>query len=113
WRAADPSPRGRLLRRLRAAQGRPGGRLLARGEEKGMQQTPMHDLPNLALLGLVPAGVERVVEAGCSSGAFGQAYLAQHPDVEYIGIEMAPEYAEVARTRLSEVVVANVEQLED
>jgi trans-aconitate methyltransferase len=78
-----------------------------------MQQTPMHDLPNLALLGLVPAGVERVVEAGCSSGAFGQAYLAQHPDVEYIGIEMAPEYAEVARTRLSEVVVANVEQLED
>ena len=78
-----------------------------------MQQTPMHDLPNLDLLELVPAGVERVVEAGCSSGALGQAFLARHPGVEYIGIEMVPEYAEVARMRLSEVVVANVEQMDD
>lgn len=78
-----------------------------------MQQTPMHDLPNLDLLGLVPAGAERIVEAGCSSGALGHAWLAQHPDGEYIGIEMVPEYAEVARTRLTEVVVANVEQMED
>ena len=78
-----------------------------------MQQTPMHDLPNLDLLELVPAGVERVVEAGCSSGALGQAFLARHPGVEYIGIEMVPAYAEVARMRLSEVVVANVEQMDD
>ncbi|HZZ91676.1 MAG TPA: methyltransferase domain-containing protein [Usitatibacter sp.] len=78
-----------------------------------MQQTPMHDLPNLDLLALVPQGVERVVEAGCSSGALGQAFLAQRPEVEYIGIEMVREYAEVARGRLSEVVVANVEEMED
>lgn len=78
-----------------------------------MEQTPMHDLPNLDLLELVPAGVERVVEAGCSSGALGQAFLSRHPEVEYIGIEMVPEYAEVARNRLSEVVIANVEQMED
>jgi trans-aconitate methyltransferase len=78
-----------------------------------MQQTPMHDLPNLDLLGLVPAGVERVVEAGCSSGALGQAWLAQHPDGEYIGIEMVAEYADLARTRLTEVVVANVEKMEE
>jgi trans-aconitate methyltransferase len=78
-----------------------------------MQQTPMHDRPNLDLLTLLPQGVGRVVEAGCSSGALGQAFLADHPDAEYIGIEMVEEFAAVARTRLTEVVVANVEQLED
>ena len=78
-----------------------------------MRQTPMHDQPNVDLLELVPAGVERVVEAGCSSGALGQAFLSRNPDVEYICIELVPEYAEVARTRLSEVVVANVEHMED
>jgi SAM-dependent methyltransferase len=78
-----------------------------------MQQTPMNDLLNLELLALVPAGVERVVEPGCGSGALGATFLAQRPEVEYIGIELVPEYADVARTRLSEVVVADVEQMED
>ena len=78
-----------------------------------MEQTPIHDRPNLDLLRFLPPGVKRVVEAGCSSGALGAAFLAEHPDVEYIGIEMVPEYAKVADQRLSEVVVANVEDLED
>jgi trans-aconitate methyltransferase len=78
-----------------------------------VEQTPMHDRPNLDLLTLVPPGVERVVEAGCSSGALGQAFLEKNPEAEYIGIEMVAEYADVARTRLTEVMVANVEQLED
>lgn len=78
-----------------------------------MQNTPMHDNVNHDLLGLVPEGVERVVEVGCSSGAMGAAFLSANPDCEYIGIEMVPEYAEVARERCSEVVVANIEQMED
>jgi SAM-dependent methyltransferase len=78
-----------------------------------MQNTPMHDGVNHDLLGLVPNGVERVVEVGCSSGAMGAAFLRTRPECEYIGIEMVPEYAEVARERCSEVVVANIEQMED
>jgi trans-aconitate methyltransferase len=78
-----------------------------------MQNTPMHDGVNHDLLGLVPSGVERVVEVGCSSGAMGEAFLRTHPDCEYIGIEIVPEFAEVARERCSEVVVANIEQMED
>jgi SAM-dependent methyltransferase len=78
-----------------------------------MQNTPMHDRVNHNLLGLVPEGVERVVEVGCSSGAMGAAFLAVHPQCEYIGIEVVPEFAEVARARCSEVMIANIEQMED
>jgi len=78
-----------------------------------MQQTPMHDEINDMLFALIPPDAERVVEVGCSSGAMGQAFLRQHPDAEYIGIELVEEYAARARERLSEVVVANVEHLED
>jgi len=78
-----------------------------------MDQTPMHEEVNDMLLALVPRGLERVVEAGCSSGAMGAAYLRDNPGAEYIGIELVEEYAERARERLSEVVVGNVEHLED
>jgi trans-aconitate methyltransferase len=73
----------------------------------------MHDGVNPDLLGMVPAGVERVVEVGCSSGANGAAFLGAHPGCEYIGIEVVPEYAAVAERRLTEVVVADVEKMED
>jgi SAM-dependent methyltransferase len=73
----------------------------------------MHDGVNHDLLGLVPKGVERVVEVGCSSGAMGAAFLQANPECEYIGIEIVPEYAELARSRVSEVVIAGVEQMED
>ena len=78
-----------------------------------MQNTPMHEGVNEDLLGLVPGGVERVVEVGCSSGAMGAAFLSRNPDCEYIGIEVVPEYAEAARARVSEVVVADIERMED
>jgi SAM-dependent methyltransferase len=78
-----------------------------------MQNTPMHDGVNHDLLGLVPAGVERVVEVGCSSGAMGAAFLRTHPDCEYIGIEVVPEFAQIARERCTEVVVADIERMED
>jgi SAM-dependent methyltransferase len=78
-----------------------------------MKNTAMHDKPNVDLLGFVPPGVARVVEVGCSSGAMGAAFLATRPDVEYIGIEIDPEYAEAAREFVSEVVVADIEKMED
>jgi trans-aconitate methyltransferase len=77
-----------------------------------MLATPMHDVANHDLLGLVPATARRVVEVGCSSGVTGAAFLAAHPQCEYIGIEVVPEYAEAARARVSDVLVANIEAME-
>jgi SAM-dependent methyltransferase len=78
-----------------------------------MMRTAMHDRPNLDLIGLVPRGLSRIVEVGCSSGALAAAYLAVNPEAEYIGIEVDPEYAKAAGRHCSEVVVADIERMED
>ena len=54
-----------------------------------MQQTPLHHVPNMDLLNVMPKA-SRVVEAGASSGALAQAYKQQHPECCYIGIEIDP-----------------------
>jgi len=69
-----------------------------------MLATPMHDQANHDLLRMVPDAVRRVVEVGCSSGATGAAFLGAHPQCEYIGIEIVPEYAQAARARVTEVL---------
>jgi len=83
------------------------------GKMARMKNTAMHGNANHDLLGLVPKGIARVVEVGCSSGALGAAFLVDNPGVEYIGIEVDPEYAETAREIVSEVVVADIEKMED
>ena len=77
-----------------------------------MLATPMHDQANHDLLRMVPDAVRRVVEVGCSSGATGAAFLGAHPQCEYIGIEIVPEYAQAARTRVTEVREADIERME-
>jgi SAM-dependent methyltransferase len=78
-----------------------------------MRNTAMNNKPNVELLAFVPPGVARVVEVGCSGGALGAAFLETRPDVNYIGIEVDPEYAEAARKFVSEVVVADIEKMDD
>jgi len=77
-----------------------------------MLATPMHDQANHDLLRMVPDAVRRVVEVGCSSGATGAAFLGAHPQCEYIGIEVVPEYAQAARARVTEVRLADIERME-
>lgn len=59
---------------------------------------------------LVPAGVRRVLDVGCSSGALGAALKARD-GAEVIGIELDEGYAEKAAARLDRVIVADVEEL--
>jgi len=71
----------------------------------------MYEGHNAELLALVPADATRIVEVGCGSGAFGREYLKCNPDCEYIGIELEPEYADVARVWCSRVIVGNIEHM--
>ncbi|HEY4144077.1 class I SAM-dependent methyltransferase [Pinirhizobacter sp.] len=75
-----------------------------------MQQTPVHEQHNPDLLKFMPTNARRVVEVGCSSGALARAYKAINPDVHYIGTEIDPTYAELARRHCDEVLDINVEQ---
>ena len=65
--------------------------------------------PRAEMLAFVPAGVDRVLELGCGSGAFGAA-LKRSGIREVIGIENVPDAAEAARSRLDKVLVADVEK---
>lgn len=53
-----------------------------------------------------------VLEIGCSNGATGALALAQGKCRRYCGVELFPEAASAARERLTEVVQADVEQVE-
>lgn len=78
-----------------------------------MRNTPIHDGYNADLLALMPDSRSRVIEVGCSSGALAHAFLATHPNADYIGIEVDPEYAEVARRFWKRTPLANVETMDD
>jgi 2-polyprenyl-3-methyl-5-hydroxy-6-metoxy-1,4-benzoquinol methylase len=53
-----------------------------------------------------------IVEIGCGDGATGAVALAAGKAQHYLGIEMMPEVAEQARERLSEVIIADIEQFD-
>ena len=75
-----------------------------------MQQTPLHHVPNMDLLNVMPKA-SRVVEAGASSGALAQAYKQQHPECCYIGIEIDPEFASIAGQHCDQILLADLDAL--
>ena len=78
-----------------------------------MQQTPVHDRHNPDLLAVIPPACARVLEVGCSSGALAAAYKARNPGCQYVGVEIDPAYADLAREQCDRVVTGDFETLED
>lgn len=78
-----------------------------------MLPTPANEGVNVDLLALIPARVRRVVEAGCSVGTLAREYRAANPDCDYVGIELEPVFAELARQHCSRVVEADLERMSD
>ncbi|NDH44257.1 MAG: glycosyl transferase, partial [Betaproteobacteria bacterium] len=68
-----------------------------------MQQTPIHEHHNPDLLALVPRTSRRLIEIGCSSGALARAFKQQVPESHYVGVEIDPRYAELAKRHCDEV----------
>ena len=64
--------------------------------------------PRREMLPFIPEGITSVLEIGCGTGAFG-ALVKQQRRCRYTGVELMEQAAELARTRLDEVVVANIE----
>jgi SAM-dependent methyltransferase len=62
-----------------------------------MEQTPAHETHNPQLLQLMPTDARRVVEIGCSSGALAREYKRINPGCYYLGVEVVPQYVELAR----------------
>src|SRR4051812_44139242 len=58
------------------------------------------------IFGHVPRTATRVLDLGCATGTTGEALKRRQP-VHVTGIEIEPDYAAEARTRLDEVIVAD------
>jgi len=78
-----------------------------------MRQTPAHDTHNAELLALVPVDARRIVEVGCSSGALAREYKKINPACHYTGVEIVPQYAEMARRHCDSVVLNDIETVDD
>lgn len=64
---------------------------------------------NPVLLDRLPANLGTVVELGCAGGALGAAYKAQNPHCRWLGVEINERAAALARQRLDQVVVADLD----
>jgi len=62
------------------------------------------------IVALVPARARRVLDLGCSTGWLAAALKARQ-DVEVVGIEREPTYAQEARARCDRVIEGNVEDV--
>lgn len=76
-----------------------------------MKQTPMHLNYNPDLLRMMPGNLNRIVEIGCSGGALAKAYTNLNPECVYTGVEIDPDFAEVAKSSCNEVICGNIEEL--
>lgn len=78
-----------------------------------MDQTPAHELHNPDLLACLPMTAARVVEVGCSSGSLAREFKKQGGTGHYTGVELVPEYAELARRHCDRVLTLDIETVDE
>ena len=74
-----------------------------------MEKTGNYDWFNRHLFAVIPPAAKRILDVGCDTGLMGQALKQQDPERHVAGIELDPVSAKLAKTRMDQVIVANVE----
>lgn len=69
-----------------------------------------YDGLNLRLLAAIPAQAKRVLELGCANGRLGQRFKELHPRVQWWGVELSVQAAEVAAAHLDRVFTLDLDQ---
>ena len=77
-----------------------------------MQQTPVHDIHNHDLLRLIPSHLMNIIEIGCSSGVLAREFKQINPACRYLGIDIEPEYVELAKRYCDDTAVGNIETMD-
>jgi len=64
---------------------------------------------NNHLLNQVPVNAKKIFEIGCGYGNFGELVKSRNPGVTYFALELVPEAAKVAATKLDHVFCGSIE----
>ncbi|MGH1361440.1 MAG: class I SAM-dependent methyltransferase [Burkholderiaceae bacterium] len=78
-----------------------------------MNQTPAHDQANTDLISMIPPGVSHIVDVGCMHGALARVYRESDPAARVTGVDLDPDYAEVARRHCTNAIAGNIETMPD
>ena len=72
------------------------------------RSTPAHSVVNAELLSLIPPRSRRIVEVGCMHGALAQAFLAEHPQAHFFGIDIDAGYARAAAAHCTQTLATDI-----
>lgn len=75
-----------------------------------MKQTPATEIYNSHVYDLVPTSANKILEVGTGSGSLTAAIKKRNPAVEYVGVEISPEYVDLSRDRCDRVYLDNFEK---
>jgi SAM-dependent methyltransferase len=78
-----------------------------------MEQTPAHEQHNPDLLRLIPPNARTIIEIGCSSGALAREYKKTNSQCRYVGIEVMPQYAQLAQRHCDAVYQSDIEGVDE
>jgi ubiquinone/menaquinone biosynthesis C-methylase UbiE len=74
-----------------------------------MKQTPATDLFNQTIFDILPKDTKKIFEIGTGSGAMANAYKQVNPAVNYVGVEIDPEYQSLSERYCDTVYLENFE----
>jgi GT2 family glycosyltransferase/tetratricopeptide (TPR) repeat protein/2-polyprenyl-3-methyl-5-hydroxy-6-metoxy-1,4-benzoquinol methylase len=77
-------------------------------EARPAKESSYFEFSRPEILELVPLSAQHVLDVGCGSGRLGDSIKARQ-SAEVVGIELNRHAAEIARQRLDEVVIGNIE----
>lgn len=63
------------------------------------------------ILTLIPDNISKVLDVGCSTGAFGKQIKQRNNNLEVVGIELDEKMANVAKKKLDKVIVGDIENI--
>ena len=78
--------------------------------KNGQQDLSYFEHPRPEVLAMIPGTARRILDVGCGAGRLGEALMARQR-AKVAGIELSPDAAERARSRLDDVFVGDAERL--
>ncbi len=71
-----------------------------------------YDNLNTGVLDALPPGADLILEVGCGAGRLGMEYKKRHPEARYYGVEIDPQAAVVAGTRIDMALCGSIDKID-